>query len=214
MYFTRTDGVCMEFRIRKAEFVTSVGLNGSYPDRLASEIAMVGKSNVGKSSLINSLCGNGKLAKTSQKPGKTRLINFFKVNDEFYLVDLPGYGFASAPKEEKKKWGELIESYLASGRVKHIYMLLDIRHGPTEDDKMMFQYILYYAIPYTLVATKADKLARSKRRQAANACAKALGAPPYAIAYSSETGEGKEELLERMEAVIAPMPAFPEDAAE
>ena len=93
-------------------------------------------------------------------------------------------------------------------------MLLDIRHGPTEDDKMMFQYILYYAIPYTLVATKADKLARSKRRQAANACAKALGAPPYAIAYSSETGEGKEELLERMEAIIAPMPAFPEDAAE
>ncbi len=192
----------MEFRIKKAEFVTSVGLGGSYPEQISSEIAMVGKSNVGKSSLINSLCGNGKLAKTSQKPGKTRLINFFEINNEFYLVDLPGYGFASAPKVEKEKWGELIERYLASGRVKHICMLLDIRHEPTADDKMMFKYILYYAIPYTLVATKADKLARSKRQQAANSCARALGAPPYAVAYSSETGDGKDELIRRIGAVI------------
>lgn len=194
----------MQFRIKKAEFITSVGMNSAYPQQLQSEIAMVGKSNVGKSSLINSLCSNGKLARISQKPGKTRLINFFKVNDSFYLVDLPGYGFASAPKEEKEKWGELMESYLASGRVKHIYMLLDIRHEPTQEDKMMFNYILYYAIPYTLVATKADKIAKSKRKQAANACAKQLGAPPYAIAYSSESGDGKEELLSRLEAVVEP----------
>lgn len=194
----------MEFRIKKAEFVTSVGQGSNFPEPLSSEIAMVGKSNVGKSSLINSLCNNGKLAKTSQKPGKTRLINFFKVNDDFYLVDLPGYGFASAPKSEKQKWGELIESYLASGRVKHIYMLLDIRHDPTDDDRQMFSYIIYYAIPYTLVATKADKLARSKRRQAAIACAKALGAPPYAIAYSTETGDGKEELLKNMGSIVVP----------
>lgn len=192
------------FRIRKAEFVTSVGLNSEYPEKSKAEIAMVGKSNVGKSSLINSLCNNGKLAKTSQKPGKTRLINFFLVNGDFYLVDLPGYGFASAPKTEQQKWGQLMESYLSSGRVSHIYMLIDIRHEPTADDKQMFKYILYYAIPYTLVATKADKLSRSKRRQAANACAKALGAPPYAIAYSSETGEGKEELLSRMGAIVEP----------
>lgn len=194
----------MDFRIKKAEFITSVGINGNYPDVCNSEIAMVGKSNVGKSSLINSICGNGKLARISQKPGKTRLINYFKVNNEFYLVDLPGYGFASAPKSEKEKWGELIESYLACGRVKHIFMLLDIRHAPTDDDRMMFNYILYYAIPYTLVATKADKLAKSRRRQAANACAKALGAPPYAIAYSIETGDGKEELIERVGAVVQP----------
>lgn len=197
-------GDLMEFRIKKAEFVTSVGQGSRFPEPLSSEIAMVGKSNVGKSSLINSLCNNGKLAKTSQKPGKTRLINFFKVNDDFYLVDLPGYGFASAPKSEKQKWGELIEGYLASGRVKHIYMLLDIRHDPTDDDRQMFSYIIYYAIPYTLVATKADKLARSKRRQAAIACAKALGAPPYAIAYSTETGDGKEELLKNMGGVVIP----------
>ncbi|MCH5279749.1 MAG: YihA family ribosome biogenesis GTP-binding protein [Christensenellaceae bacterium] len=189
-------------KIKKAEFVTSVGSNGIYPQKNLAEIAMVGRSNVGKSSLINSLCNMNKLAKTSQKPGKTRLINFFLINGEFHLVDLPGYGFANAPKSEKEKWGELMESYLSSGRVSHIYMLIDIRHEPTLDDKQMFKYILYYAIPYTLIATKADKLARSKRRSAANACAKALGAPPYAIAYSTETGDGREELLERLEAIV------------
>lgn len=201
----------MDFRIKKAEFVTSVGLHGNYPDAMVSEIAMVGKSNVGKSSIINSLCGNGKLARISQKPGKTRLINYFKVNNEFYLVDLPGYGFANAPKSEKEKWGELIETYLASGRVKHIFMLLDIRHSPTEDDRTMFKYILYYAIPYTLVATKADKLAKSKRKQAAIACAKALGALPYAIAYSAESGDGREELTERIGAIVQPPMNDPEN---
>ena len=194
----------MEFRIKRAEFNTSVGTGGKYPEKLGAEIAVVGKSNVGKSSLINSLCNMNKLAKTSQKPGKTRLINFFTVNGEFSLVDLPGYGFAEASKQEKLRWGELIESYLASGRVDHIIMLIDIRHDPTADDRQMFKYILYYAIPYTLVATKADKLAKSKRRQAANTCAKLLGAPPYAIAFSGETGDGKQELLERIGQIACP----------
>ncbi|MBR6007209.1 MAG: YihA family ribosome biogenesis GTP-binding protein [Clostridia bacterium] len=205
----------MEFRIKKAEFNTSVGKGGKYPEKKGAEIAVVGKSNVGKSSLINSLCGMNKLAKTSQKPGKTRLINFFTVNGEFSLVDLPGYGFAQASKQEQAQWGELIESYLASGRVDHIIMLLDIRHEPTAEDRQMFKYILYYAIPYTLVATKADKLAKSRRRQAANSCAKLLGAPPYAIAYSGETGDGKQELLDRLEQVAYPqMPAEEADSGE
>ncbi len=188
-------------RIKKSEFVTSVGKNGGYPSEGGAEIAIVGKSNVGKSSIINSLCNMNKLAKTSQKPGKTRLINYFRINGEFYIVDLPGYGFAQASKQEQAQWGELIESYLASGRVKHIFMLVDIRHEPTRDDKQMFKYILYYAIPYTLIATKADKLAKTRRKQAAVARARELGAPPYAIAYSSETGDGRSELLERLEAV-------------
>lgn len=192
----------MEFRIKKAEFITSVGRGGGYPEKTAAEIAIVGKSNVGKSSLINSLCNMNKLAKTSQKPGKTRLINFFRLNGEFSLVDLPGYGYAEASKQEKADWGELIESYLGSGRVDHIFMLLDIRHAPTQDDIRMFSYIIYYAIPYTLIATKADKLAKSKRRQAANQCAKLLGAPPYAIAYSCENGDGKEELTERIAQIV------------
>lgn len=192
----------MEFSIRTAEFITSAGPGGGLPERHGAEIAIVGKSNVGKSSLINSLCGRNKLAKTSATPGKTRLINFFLINGEFYLVDLPGYGFAKAPKEEQKQWGELMEGYLSSGRVTHIYMLIDIRHEPTQLDRQMFGYIIYYGIPYTLIATKADKLAKSKRRQAANAAAKLLGAPPYAVAFSSETGDGREELLERMDAVV------------
>ncbi|MBR5948856.1 MAG: YihA family ribosome biogenesis GTP-binding protein [Clostridia bacterium] len=192
----------MDFKIKKAEFITSAGKGSKYPEIMRSEVAIVGKSNVGKSSLINSLCNMNKLAKTSQKPGKTRLINFFCINGEFMLVDLPGYGFAKASKQEQAQWGELMESYLSSGRVKHIFMLIDIRHEPTADDRQMFCYILYYAIPYTLVATKADKLAKSRRKQAANKCAKQLGAPPYAIAYSCESGDGKQELLTRLEAVV------------
>ena len=194
----------MGFVIRSARFVTSAGIGSPLPERSLAEIAVVGKSNVGKSSLINSLCGRNKLAKTSATPGKTRLINFFLLNEEFYLVDLPGYGYAQAPKDEQKKWGELMESYLSSGRVSHIYMLIDIRHEPTALDRQMFGYIIYYGIPYTLIATKADKLAKTKRRQAANAAAKLLGAPPYAVAYSSETGDGREELLERIGAVVHP----------
>lgn len=192
----------MEFKIKKAEFITSAGKDSNYPEKTLAEVAIVGKSNVGKSSLINALCNMNKLAKTSQKPGKTRLINFFGINGEFMLVDLPGYGFAKASKQEQAQWGELMEKYLSSGRVTHLFMLLDIRHEPTAEDRQMFKYILYYAIPYTLVATKADKLAKSRRKQAANKCAKLLGAPPYAIAFSSETGDGKSELLERLRVVV------------
>lgn len=141
------------FAIKQATFLTSVGLGTPYPPAVDTgvEIAMVGKSNVGKSSLINSLCNNFKLARVSSSPGKTRLINYFLINREFYLVDLPGYGFAKAPKTEQQKWGQLMESYLSSGRVTHIFLLLDIRHAPTAEDKQMFQWILYYGVPFTLV---------------------------------------------------------------
>jgi len=190
------------FIIKQAEFVTSAGTEGNYPAPLPCEIAIVGKSNVGKSSLINRLANNHKLAKTSSQPGKTRLINFFLLNRTAYLVDLPGYGFAKASKTEQKSWGELLEKYLSSGRVKHLLLLLDIRHAPTRDDVQMFRYLLYYGIPYTLVATKSDKIAVSKRRQEANLRAKELGAPPFAIPFSSETGDGKAELLERIGQIV------------
>lgn len=200
----RKDGNTMGvFTIKNAKFITSTGAGGSYPEPIGAEIAMVGKSNVGKSSLINALCNNSKLAKTSQTPGKTRLINFFALNNSsFFLVDLPGYGFAKAPKGEQEKWGSLIEGYLASGRVTHIFMLIDIRHEPTVDDKQMFKWIIYYGIPFTLIATKADKIAVSKRQQAARAAAKALGAPPFAIPFSSETKQGRDELCERIGSIV------------
>ena len=187
-----------QFTIKQAEFVASAGVDGKYPSALPCEIAIVGKSNVGKSSLINRLTNNQKLARTSSQPGKTRLVNFFLLNKSLYLVDLPGYGFAKASKAEQKSWGELLDRYLKSGRVKHLLMLIDIRHAPTQDDLQMFRYLIYYGIPYTLIATKADKIAKSKRRQEACARAKALGAPPFAIPFSAETGEGKADLLNRI----------------
>lgn len=198
------------FLIKKAAFVKSVGTGGDWPTGV--QIAMVGRSNVGKSSLINSLCANNKLARISASPGKTRLINFYDVNDaSFYLVDLPGYGYAQVSKAEQERWAELIEKYLSSGSVTHIFLLLDIRHPPTEGDRQMLQWIIYYGVPFTLIAMKSDKLAKSKRPQAAVSVARQLGAPPYAIAYSSETGEGKEELLERIGAILADAAPVPEN---
>ena len=192
------------FRIKQAAFVTSVGASTvGYPADMAAEIAIVGKSNVGKSSLINSLCNNFKLAKISSSPGKTRVINYFCINRDFYIVDLPGYGFAKAAKTEQQAWGELMERYLSSGRVTHLFLLLDIRHAPTAEDRQMFQWMIYYGIPFTLVATKADKLARSKQKQAANAAAKALGAPPAALAYSTKEGSGRDELVKRIGDIVA-----------
>ncbi len=186
------------FAIKKAEFTTSAGIGSPYPPPMHTEIAVVGRSNVGKSSLINHLCGNRKLARVSSTPGKTRLINFYLLNDSFYFVDLPGYGFAKAGKAERAAWGNLIESYLSSGRVKHIFLLLDIRHTPTGDDAEMFRWIVYYSVPFTIIATKADKLAKSKRKQAADSVAKALGAPPSAVAFSVELPDTRETLLERI----------------
>ncbi|MDO4572297.1 MAG: ribosome biogenesis GTP-binding protein YihA/YsxC [Clostridia bacterium] len=186
------------FAIKQAAFVTSIGSGGVPPEPMPAEIAIVGRSNAGKSSLINRLCNNRKLAKTSQSPGKTRLINYFLINRSFYLVDLPGYGFARASKTEQAGWGELIGAYLRSGRLSHILLLLDIRHAPTAEDRQMFEWILYYGLPFTLVATKADKVAASKRRQMAEAAARALGAPPAAIPFSAESGQGLEELCARI----------------
>ena len=191
------------FAIKKSEFITSAGVGSGYPAPVNSEIALVGRSNVGKSSLINHLCQNNKLAKTSQTPGKTRLINFFLINGSFYLVDLPGYGFAKASKKEQEEWGSLLEGYLSSGRVKHIFLLLDIRHAPTEEDCRMFEWIVYYGIPFTIIATKADKIAKSKRKQAANTVAKQVGALPAAIPYSVETGDGREQVYERIGQILS-----------
>jgi len=191
------------YDIKRAEFATSVGQGASYPAPLPCEIALVGRSNVGKSSLINCLCNNHKLAKTSQTPGKTRLINYYRLNDELYLVDLPGYGYASVGKAEKRVWGELIESYLMSGRPNHLFLLLDIRRTPSEDDRQMLAWAIYHGVPYTIVATKADKVSRSARNRDACAAAKALGAPAYAIPFSTETRSGRDELLSRIAEIAA-----------
>lgn len=190
-------------QIKRAEFTTSVGLRGDYPEGGVPEIAVVGKSNVGKSSFINAVCNNKKLARTSQQPGKTRLVNYFSINGgEFYLVDLPGYGFAKAPKEEQEKWGELMETYLRSGRVNHLLLLVDSRHAPSAGDRQMMVWMQYYNIPYTIIATKVDKLPKSRRPQYVAAVAKSVGAVSPAIGFSADERIGLDEVLERMDQIV------------
>ena len=190
-------------QIKRAEFTTSVGLRGDYPEGGVPEIAVVGKSNVGKSSFINAVCNNKKLARTSQQPGKTRLVNYFSINGgEFYLVDLPGSGFAKAPKEEQEKWGELMETYLRSGRVNHLLLLVDSRHAPSAGDRQMMVWMQYYNIPYTIIATKVDKLPKSRRPQYVAAVAKSVGAVSPAIGFSADERIGLDEVLERMDQIV------------
>ena len=149
--------------IKSVEFLTSAVRKEQYPPEGVPEIAFAGRSNVGKSSLINLLMNRKKLAKVSQNPGKTRTINFFAVNDSFRIVDLPGYGFARVSKAEAEKWGPMMEAYL-SGRpdLLKVVQLVDIRHAPSAQDKQMYEYLQYYGLDGLVVATKADKVGRSE----------------------------------------------------
>ena len=195
--------------IKNARFVRSMGALSAFEGQGLPEIAMAGKSNVGKSSLINSLAHNSKLARTSSEPGKTRLINLYSMNDAFYLVDLPGYGFAKAPKQERDKWGAMIEGYLrGSTHLKRVFQLVDIRHTPTRDDQMMVDYLRHYDIPFTVIATKADKLSKAQRGRSIPVICRTLAVQPWEIiVYSSEDGTGREALLEHIEAELSELEA-------
>ena len=172
------------------------------------QIAVAGKSNVGKSSFINYLTGDAKLARTSKLPGRTRLINYFLVNenetDEFFLVDLPGYGFAKVSDAEKLKWADLLEKYLArEQQLKHVFFLVDIRHDPTQDDVTMYNYLFKNNVPYTIVATKADKISKSQVKNRLRSIANFLKvAEGNLIAVSSTNKTGKEAVLDRIDKVL------------
>ncbi len=191
--------------IKKSKFVQSLSAFRSFPGQGLPEIAMVGKSNVGKSSLINSMTNNSKLARTSAEPGKTRLVNLYLINEAFFLVDLPGYGFARAPKQEKDKWAAMIEGYLrGSEHLKRVFQLVDIRHEPTEDDQLMVEYLRHYDLPFTVVATKADKLSKAQRGKSIPAICRKLAVQPWEVmVYSSRDGTGKDKLLELIEAEVS-----------
>ena len=198
--------------IKKSKFVTSLAELRPFPGQGLPEIALAGKSNVGKSSLINSLTNNSKLARTSAAPGKTRLVNFYQINDEdMFLVDLPGYGFAKAPRQEKEKWAAMIEGYLEkSQNLRHVLQLVDIRHTPTQEDVMMVNYLRHYNIPFTVVATKADKLSKAQRGRSIPVICRTLVVQPWEVyTYSSEDGTGKDELLELIDGIL-----FPQDGEE
>ena len=190
--------------IKTADFITSMASYGNYAGKGLPQIAVAGKSNVGKSSLINKLCRRNKLARTSATPGKTRLINVFELNREFHLIDLPGYGFAKVDKQEKARWGKMMQDYFEQAdELRHVLCLVDIRHDPTEDDKQMNLFLRQMGIPFTVIATKADKISRGARqKQLAPICRALLVQPWEVICWSSEDGTGRDQLLALLEKVL------------
>lgn len=194
--------------IKKSSYVKGAA---KYEQCIASDlvqIAVAGKSNVGKSSFMNYLTGDAKLARTSKLPGRTRLINYFLINenetDEFFLVDLPGYGFAKVSDAEKLKWADLLEKYLArEQQLKHVFFLVDIRHDPTRDDVTMYNYLFKNNVPYTIVATKADKISKTQVKNRLRSIASFLKvAEGNLIAVSSTNKTGKEAVLDRIDKVL------------
>lgn len=190
--------------ITSAKYLTSVVKSKEILQDDMVEFAFVGRSNVGKSSLINCITNQKNLAKTSSTPGLTKMINYFVVNNLFRIVDLPGYGYAKTGHKHIANWAGLMEDYLLnSPNLKTVFVLIDCRHKPNELDKMMLEFLNTYQIPYVVVATKVDKLAKSKIPQACAAIAKELGVRREVIfAFSSENGFGKDKLLDYIEGVV------------
>lgn len=185
--------------IKQAVLETVCGITSVLPKNDLPEIAFLGKSNVGKSSLINTLMQRKSLARTSQAPGKTQTINYYKVNDSLYFVDLPGYGYAKVSQELRQKWGKMIERYITgSPTLKLICLLVDIRHEPSENDKLMYDWIKYHGYKVLLILTKADKLKRSVLNKHIKMIEKALKVADedMVVAFSSETKQGREEVYE------------------
>ncbi len=185
--------------IKSVELETVCGITSTFPDNDKIEIAFAGKSNVGKSSLINALVNRKALARTSSQPGKTQTINFYKVNDEVYFVDLPGYGYAKVSEEVKAKWGKLIERYLnKSEMLKAVFLLVDIRHEPSANDKNMYEWIVYQGYDPIIIATKMDKINRSQIQKHVKMIKTGLNVKPgtVVIPFSATTKQGREEIWE------------------
>ncbi|HPF43218.1 MAG TPA: ribosome biogenesis GTP-binding protein YihA/YsxC [Syntrophomonadaceae bacterium] len=190
--------------IKKAEYIGSFVEMQQLPQGMLPEIAIVGRSNVGKSSLINKTVNRKKLAKSSSTPGKTQTINYYLLNDELYLVDLPGYGYAKVSKAQKLKWQKMIGKYLRERQqLKGVILLLDIRHEPSENDLQMKDWLTQLEIPLLAIATKADKISRGARAKHTSVIRKRLNLPASPLCFSAETGEGVEEVLEALEEITA-----------
>lgn len=192
-------------KIKNVELEIVCGITSKLPETDKVEIAFAGKSNVGKSSLINALMNRKALARTSATPGKTQTINFYNVNDIMYLVDLPGYGYAKVSEKEKIQWGKLIEKYLnTSKQLKAVFLLIDIRHDPSANDKMMYEWIVAQGYHPIIVATKLDKLKRSQVQKHVKMIKAGLQLIPgtTVIPFSAETKQGREEIWELMETYL------------
>jgi GTP-binding protein len=191
--------------IRNVSLETVCGITSTIPDNPYGEVAFAGKSNVGKSSLINALMNRKALARTSSQPGKTQTINFYNINDALYFVDLPGYGYANASVEIKAKWGQMIENYLhVSKQLRAVFLLIDIRHDPSDNDRMMYDWMLHQGFAPIIIATKADKLKRSQLAAHVSAIRTGLSmdADAVIIPFSAETKQGREEIWALIDSLV------------
>ena len=191
--------------IKEVSLETVCGITSKIPDNQLPEIAFAGKSNVGKSSLINGLMNRKSLARTSSQPGKTQTINFYNINHAMYLVDLPGYGYAKVSESERAKWGKMIENYLhTSKQLKAVFLLVDIRHTPGANDKTMYDWIVYQGYRPIIIATKLDKLKRSQVQKALKEVRTGLGLKPddIVIPFSAQTKQGRDEIWALMDELI------------
>jgi GTP-binding protein len=194
--------------VKKVEFVTSAVKPAQYPADALPEFALAGRSNVGKSSLINCMLNRRNLARTSSKPGKTQTINFFRINNTLYFADVPGYGFARVAKSVRESWGRMMETYLAKREtLQAVIQLIDLRHPPTADDKEMYRYLKHHGIPVIVVATKADKISRGRWQQHAKIVRQGLelAAEDPLILFSAETAQGRDELWREIEKRLPPV---------
>ncbi len=192
--------------IKSVQLETVCGITSKLPDNMLPEIAFAGKSNVGKSSLINGIMNRKSLARTSSQPGKTQTINFYNVNEVFYLVDLPGYGYAKANQEVKAQWGKMIERYLHSSKqLKAVFLLIDIRHDPSANDKQMYQWMRHYGFDPIIIATKLDKINRSQIQKQLKAIRVGLEAQKdtIIIPYSSLSKQGREEIYDLLDRILS-----------
>ncbi len=189
-------------KINSVEMTISAVRRSQYPTDGLSEFLLIGRSNVGKSSFINTLINRKNYARTSGRPGKTQTINFYKVNNEFYLVDAPGYGYAQTSKSKRQKFGLMIEDYLVNRKpLKQVFLLIDFRHRPTNDDIMMYNFLKYYKIPVTIVATKCDKIGITMHQKQRSLILEDLDlvVGDDFVMFSNITKVGKEEILKKIE---------------
>ncbi len=193
--------------IKSVELETVCGPTSKLPENTLPELAFAGKSNVGKSSLINALMNRRSLARTSSSPGKTQTINFYNINKEVYLVDLPGYGYAKATERERERWGVMIENYLGSSKqLKAVFLLVDIRHAPSANDRQMYEWMAYMGFDPIVIATKLDKIKRSQVAKQLKLVREGLGADKdtLILPFSATTKQGREEIWDLMERYITP----------
>jgi GTP-binding protein len=193
-------------KITSAEFVISAVGPSQFPEDGLPEIALAGRSNVGKSSLINRMINRKNLARTSSQPGKTQTLNYYRVNEALYMVDFPGYGYARVSKTRREAWGKMVEAYITNREeLKLVLCVIDMRHAPSKDDQMMYEWLCHYDIPRAVVATKADKLPKSQWAKNLKVVKQTLNMQPQdtLIMYSAETGMGRDELWELFNTITA-----------